>query len=132
KAAGVPYSVIAWSETASRQQHPFDDFGAEQPSYDVNLVHVNADMFPRFAELYGPELLRGRYTVGIWAWEIESFPSDMAASEYYTDEIWAVSEFAAAAIARKVSTPVFAFPYPVVPPAPPPLTRAELGLPDAF
>src|SRR4029077_687158 len=88
KAAGVPYSVIAWSETASRQQHPFDDFGAEQPSYDVNLVHVNADMFPRFAELYGPELLRGRYTIGIWAWEIESFPSDMAASEDYTDEIW--------------------------------------------
>jgi len=132
KAAGVPYSVIAYGDTSSRQQHPFDDFGAERPSYDVNLVHINADMFPRFAERYGRELLQGRYTVGIWAWEIESFPPDMAAAERHTDEIWAVSEFAAAAIAKKVSKPVFAFPHPVIPPTPPRLTRAELGLPDAF
>jgi glycosyltransferase involved in cell wall biosynthesis len=132
KAAGLPYSVIAYGETSSRQAHPFDDFGAESPTYDVNLLHINADMLPKFAERYGRELLTGRYTVGIWAWEIESFPPDMAAAERYADEIWAVSEFSAAAIARSVSKPVYAFPHPVIPPTPPALTRAQLGLPDGF
>lgn len=132
KAAGIPYSVIDFGATASRQQHPFTDFGTAMPVYDVNLLQVNADMFPRFAERYGEELLSGRYTVGIWAWEIETFPDAMVAAERFTDEIWAVSTFAAEAIRKKVSKPVFAFPHPVIPPCPPSLTRAELGLPEAF
>jgi glycosyltransferase involved in cell wall biosynthesis len=132
RAAGVPYSVIAYGDTSSRQHHPFNDFGPDRRAYDVNLVQVNADMFPRFAERYGRDLLDGRYTVGIWAWEVEPLPDDMAAAARYTDEIWAISEFTASVIAKSVSKPVFAFPLPVIPPTPPSLTRADLGLPDAF
>src|SRR5438067_2473172 len=40
--------------------------------------------------------------------------------------------FTAVVIAKSVAKPVFVFSHPVVPPAPPPLTRADLGLPDAF
>ena len=132
KAAGIPYTVIAHGDTSSRQEHAFEDFGAEHGWYDVNLVHLNADMLPRFAEREGRKLLQGRYTVGIWAWEVEVFPPDMAAAARYADEIWAVSEFAAAVIRKHVAKPVFAFPHPVIPPTPIPLSRAELGLPDVF
>ena len=132
RAAGIPYSVIAYGDTSSRQHHPFDDFGAGRPVHDVNLVHINADMFPRVAQRYGRELLDGRYTIGIWAWEVDSLPDDMAAAALYTDEIWGVSEFTSAVIAKSVAKPVFVFSHPVVPPTPPALTRAELGLPDAF
>ena len=132
KAAGIPYSVMAYGGTSSRQLHPFDDFGTRGLTYSVNLIHMNADRLPAFAETYWRDLLKGRYTVGIWAWEVESFPAAMAAAEHYIDEIWAVSEFAAAAIAKKVSKPVFTFPHPVIPPTPPPISRAELGLPDGF
>jgi glycosyltransferase involved in cell wall biosynthesis/SAM-dependent methyltransferase len=132
KAAGIPYAVIDYGEpTFSRQQHPFDDFGSAVPSYDVNVLAVNADMTPRFARDH-PEVLRGRYTIGVWAWEVESFPDEMASAERFVDEIWAISRFAADAIAKKVSKPVFAYPLPVVPPSPPRLSRADLGMPDDF
>ncbi|HYU24027.1 MAG TPA: glycosyltransferase, partial [Thermoanaerobaculia bacterium] len=131
KAAGIPYCVLEYGDTSSRQHHPFNDFGSERPVYDVNLVQLNADMFPRFAERY-PELMQGRYTIGVWAWEVDALPEEMAAAARYADEIWGISEFTATVIAKSISKPVFAYPHPVVPPSPPPLTRADFGLPDAF
>lgn len=130
--AGLPYTVTPYTRTVSRQQDPFEEENGGEPAFGVNLIAVNADELPGFVETFGPELFADRYTIGIWAWEVEEFPGWMARSEELVDEIWGISDFTAEAIRKQVDRPVKSFPLPVRTPHPPPLTRDDLGLPDGF
>ncbi|MGZ7040020.1 MAG: glycosyltransferase family 4 protein, partial [Thermoanaerobaculia bacterium] len=133
KAAGIPFAVIPFTSTINRQENPFSDYGSGAPVYDTNLICVNADQVPVFVEQMGSRILHGRYNIGVWAWEVEEFPEAMARNASLLDEVWGISHFAAAAIARKVTDiPVRAFPLPVAIPEPIARTRAELALPDGF
>lgn len=96
--------------------------------FDQNLVCANADQLPLLARLLGPTLLRGRYNIGYWAWEVNLFPVEMAQSEQFVDEVWALSDYAATAIRTAVSKPVRSFPPPILTPVPSRATRADLGL----
>jgi glycosyltransferase involved in cell wall biosynthesis len=130
KAAGIPYSVVPITSTLSRQEHDFSDLGFGEPVFPVNIVGVNADVFPEFVDQVGPSALEGKYTIGLWAWEIECFPDWMAKSGEFVDEVWANSSFSAKAIARVVDRPVLPFPLPVSAPKVTLRSRAELGLPE--
>ena len=132
KAAGIPYSVTDFGQSSSRQGYPYDDWGHPEPVFDLNLIGVNADELPRFVEHQGEAWLRERYSLALWAWEVEEFPDAMAASARFVDEIWANSSYSARAIAARVACPVFSFPLPIAVPPPSDLSRAELGLPDGF
>ncbi|MEM7581935.1 MAG: glycosyltransferase [Acidobacteriota bacterium] len=130
--AELDYAVIPYTETFSRQAVAFDDLGERESTFDINLIIVNADTVPKFVEHVGPEVLQGRYNIGMWAWEVEDLPPKMARAAEHLDEIWSCSRFSAEAIARSVSCPVQALPLPVTVPKPPPGTRADLGLTDEF
>ena len=130
--AGVPYAAVPYTRTLTRQDHPFVDSQAGEPVFPINIVSVNADELPHFATDVGPEFLSSRYTIGLWAWEIESFPARMARSQRFLDEVWANSTFSAKAIERAVDCPVLAFPLPVSVPDLPPVDRRDLGLDDSF
>src|SRR5258708_258204 len=56
----------------------------------------------------------------------------MAASERHLDEVWGISGFPAAALARCLTKPVRPFRLPVVVPVVRRRPRAELGMPDGF
>lgn len=130
--SGVPYVAIPYTRTLTRQQHRFSDPSLGPPRFPINIVSVNADELPHFAADVGEEFLRSRFTIGLWAWEIEEFPTSMAASQRFLDEVWANSSFSATAIQKKIDRPVYPFPLPVSVPtitAPP---RRELGLPEGF
>jgi len=131
-AAGIPYAVVPFTRTVSRQQREFTDLGTATPSFDTNLICVNADQVPLFFESMRGRLLPGARNIGLWAWEVEDLPPAMAASERYLDEVWGISEFTAATLRRSVTKPVRAFPLPVVVPAVRKRTRAELGMPEGF
>ncbi|MCU1228602.1 MAG: hypothetical protein JWO97_1486 [Acidobacteria bacterium] len=131
-AEGIPYAVVPFTRTISRQQREFADLGAVAPSFDTNLICVNADQVPLFFESMREQLLPGARNIGLWAWEIEELPAAMAASERYLDEVWGISSFTAAALARRLTKPVRAFPLPVVVPEVRRRTRAELGMPEGF
>ncbi|HEX2831481.1 MAG TPA: glycosyltransferase [Thermoanaerobaculia bacterium] len=131
-AEGIPYSVVPFTRTISRQQREFRDLGAAAPTFDTNLICVNADQVPLFFESMGTQLLPGARNIGLWAWEVEDLPAAMAGNERYLDEVWGISEFTAATLARALTRPVRAFPLPVVVPQVKPRTRAELGMPDGF
>lgn len=129
--AGIVTSTYVDSHSVSRQAHPYTP--TDGPSLDVNLVCVNADELPHFARRVGPRFFADRYTIGLWAWELEEFPRRFDASFAYLDEIWGISEFTRDAIAAVSPKPVYAFPLPIVEPAPAPgAGRAELGLPEQF
>jgi len=130
KEAGIPYTVVPITSTLSRQEHAFSDRGFGEPVFPVNIVGVNADVFPEFVDQVGRSALDGKYTIGLWAWEIERFPDWMAESGEFVDEVWANSSFSAAAIAQKVDRPIFPFPLPISAPQARIRCRAEMRLPE--
>jgi glycosyltransferase involved in cell wall biosynthesis/SAM-dependent methyltransferase len=131
--AGVPYSTITNERTPSRQQHDFTQARTGEVPFDINLICVNADELPRFVHDIGPDFFAGRHSIGFWAWELEEFPERFVDSFPILSEVWAISEFARAAIAKRTTKPVYAVPLGVeVPHEVPPLDRARFGIPDAF
>lgn len=133
RCAGIPTAVVPYTRTGLRQNHRFDGHTTSDPIYDVNIIGVNADQLPTFVRDMGQDILRGRYTIGLWAWEVDEFPARFAASEVYVDEIWSNSYHSGFAIASAVRKPVHPFPLPIK--APNPGTArglSNLGLPEAF
>lgn len=128
----IPFATVVYDRnTQSRQEHPFQSRGAG-PEYDTNILCVNADGIGRFAEETGPDFFRDRYTIGYWAWEVEPFPATMFQGFDYVDEVWALSEYAAAPIAAVSPVPVIAMPPPLISPRYVSRSRRDLGLPEGF
>jgi glycosyltransferase involved in cell wall biosynthesis len=104
---------------------------ADAEPYRFNLVGLN-----------GPELAAVRselepygagYTIGSWWWEVlDSVPEGWLLGSLMLDEVWVASQHIAEALTPFVPVPVTKITLPVIPVSPPPIPRAELGLPDGF
>ncbi len=106
---------------------------ADRLTYDTNLLVLNADLLPSFATAAGAELWLGRYTVGIWFWELEELPTRHVPAFAYVHELWAPSAFIRDALARRTDKPVVTVPLPVPHrTGHPGRSRGQLGLPEAF
>jgi glycosyltransferase involved in cell wall biosynthesis len=125
-AGEIGVARLTYGNTRVRQEHELFGPDAAAPFYDVNLVSINADQVPVFVADGGRDLLAGRYSIGIWAWEVEEFPEAMARSEEHLQEVWALSHHAAEAIRRRVRIPVHAV-QPSVDPPPPESPPIDLG-----
>ena len=133
EAAGVSFNTILFDATASRQSHPFTEHAVGDGKADINIVCVNPDQLALFAERTGPELRHGRYTIGVWFWEVEDFPPEFHGAFGYVDEVWVASEFIRQTFLKVSPKPVFKFTLPVLPPqTDPSISRRQLGLPDQF
>ena len=132
-ASGLPYSTVAYDGTVNRQLHAFEERPSGQGVVDINIVCVNADHFVPFLKKMGREFSEGRYTIGVWFWEVTEFPREFQEAFGYVDEIWVTSDTAQAAIRKVSPKPVLKFHLPIVSPAiNSQLTRSSLGLPDGF
>jgi glycosyltransferase involved in cell wall biosynthesis len=94
---------------------PFDDTdagGTHAPDLDLLVMCVNGSETPRLSRALGVRATASRYRIGLWGWELETFPPAQQAGFAYVDEVWTYSEFARAAIARVAPTglPVHAIP----------------------
>ncbi len=107
----------------------------EEPAHPVNVVHLDPPV-ARELDHRHPGLLRGRYNIAYWAWELPEFPDSWLPCCDYFNEIWCPSEFTRAAIAAKAPLPVHAMPHAISfarPAGPPAALRARFGLPaDKF
>lgn len=130
----IPYCIIPpFKLTISRQDHSLDESRIDDPRYDVNIICINADQLPMFIENAGRDLLDDRYTIGLWAWELEEMPEKMIRRAVeLVDEVWAYSRHAAEAISRVIDKPVYYCPLPVVASDAAQLSRKDLGLPEGF
>lgn len=130
--AAVPVHPVALSVPSSRQDHHFvaaNDLGAPFP---LSIVCVNADMVPSFAEQAGERFFAGRKTVGVWWWELASFPSEFTAAFEHVDEVWVGSQFIADALAAVSPVPVLRMPLALQWPEVTPLRPGEYGWPSGF
>jgi glycosyltransferase involved in cell wall biosynthesis len=122
EAAGDPESGYAHVEFEDRSH-------AGPPMF--NLICVNPDELPAFAEAVGEGFWAGRRSIGVWAWETDHIPERWQRAEGYVDEIWTYTRYVAQNIGRMAPVPVIPIPIPVV--APPPAPDPFAGeLPDGF
>ena len=103
------------------------------PPAGVPLVlHVNAPLLPASLLRLPRGALAGRRIVGYWAWELPTVPPAWRSAVASVHEIWAPSQFTAAALEPLAPGRVRVVPHPVAarPPQPSGLTRADFALPD--
>jgi glycosyltransferase involved in cell wall biosynthesis len=127
----IEVATIAMSASASPRAQTLA-VETVAPRFPVNLICVNADMVPAFAQQVGASFFADRYSIGYWWWEVSRFPDRWLGSFGYLDEVWAGSRHVAEALAEVSPIPVVRIPPPVEVEEPPARTRAELGLPDGF
>lgn len=82
------------------------------PVFPITLLCVNADQTSVVIATH-PEITHQRYVIGLWAWELEDFPPWQHDAFSQVDEVWTISEFCRAAIARHATVPVRVIPVPV-------------------
>ncbi len=131
--AGIPHSTHAYGRTVSRQLHPFQEgTSGRKDTYDINVVCVNADELPNFRDDVGPAFFEGRYTIGLWFWEVSRFPPEFARSCELVDEVWVASDFVREAVGAATTKPVVTIPLPIEQVTSPVVPRSALGLPDGY
>lgn len=117
----------------SRQGHVYETATPADAVFPVNLICMNADVLPEFAGQAGNEFFAGRYSVGLWFWEVSRFPERWRGSFSLLEEVWAPTDHVAAALEPIATRPVNTIRIPVLAPSISACSRAELGLPqDCF
>lgn len=111
---GIPVSHHTLGlNVLARQDDPTFEPASSDFRYGVNLFVVNADQLGAVYEHLGGEVFAGRFNVGFWLWELESFPEAWRGAFDLLHEVWTPSTFCADAIAKISPVPVRRVPIPV-------------------
>jgi SAM-dependent methyltransferase len=130
RAADVAVAPIALQASRSPQDRALGPDAADAARYPLNLICVNADVLGAFADEVGPDFFADRYSIGLWWWEVSTFPERWASAFEHVDEVWVGSQHVADALTPLSPVPVVRIRQPVARPAPAAVDRAALGLPD--
>jgi glycosyltransferase involved in cell wall biosynthesis/SAM-dependent methyltransferase len=109
----VPLLPVGLLAPDSRQGHEFAAPSRVAAPFDINLICVNADGLPEFAEEAGKGFFAGRYSIGVWWWELGEFPAKQLGAFELLDEVWVGTRFVAEALQRVAPVPVFHVPLPI-------------------
>jgi GT2 family glycosyltransferase len=133
--ADVPFVIIDHQQgnPARMEDASWVHKVVEEPVFDTNILHLNADVLPT-ALLQLPTRLRtGRRNIGYWTWELPVFPRRWHAAFELVDEVWVPSEFVREAIGAGAPVPVRVVPHVIRAPVGLSFDRAAFGLPkDTF
>lgn len=132
KEAGVPFVILDYSygNPARMGDDSWLHMTTDQPVYDINLLHVNADLTPQAFSRLPADFFANRYTIGIWYWELPEFPDQWLSSFSMLQEIWAPTAFIQEAVSRKSPVPVVRIPSSLRVPQGPFFDRKHFGLPE--
>lgn len=131
-AAGVPALPVGLHTPGSRQNHGYVAGGHERNPFPINLVCVNADGLPAFAEEAGPAFFEDKYTIGVWWWETSTFPEAYMGAFDHVDEVWVGTRFVADTLSAVAPVPVVHVPVAVDFPHPPAFDAGEIGIRAGF
>lgn len=135
--SAVPTSTLIESSSPSRQRDPFgaskDSSLIPDEAFDCAVLCVNADSVASVRRRLGRDYFRGRHVVGLWFWEVETFPPFLHSAFQEVDEVWVATEFVRKAVSSVTSVPVHVIPLPFGVSQPAPfLDRHKVGVPDGF
>jgi glycosyltransferase involved in cell wall biosynthesis len=97
------------------------------------LLTVNAPSLPLMLARAPRAALSRRLVIGAWAWELPVLPPSWRVGSRYVHQVWACSDFTAAALEPLLPGRVRVVPYPLAMLDRPalPVLRADFGLPEA-
>jgi glycosyltransferase involved in cell wall biosynthesis len=132
--SGVPVLPVHGSTIPpNRQGHAFTHLRPRDARFPINLICINADALSEFAAQTADEgFFRGRYSIGLWFWEVTSFPERWLGAFEFLDEVWVPSQHVAEAVTTVAPVPTVQIRIPVTMSAAAPIARSVLGLPDGF
>jgi glycosyltransferase involved in cell wall biosynthesis/SAM-dependent methyltransferase len=125
----VPLLPVGLLAPNSRQGHEFAAPPKPAAPFDINLICVNADGLPAFAREAGDDFFAGRYSIGVWWWELSEFPAQYRDAFELVDEVWVGTRFVAEALQRVAPIPVVHVPLPLQVPHGLEPARDAFGLP---
>ncbi len=96
-----------------------------------NLICVNAPELPAFHAELGEAFFKDRYTIGVWAWEVDVVPPSWDRAFALVDEIWVYSSYVREILSQASPVPVVRVALPIVAP-PPGGDISALHLHDGF
>ena len=106
----------------------FDTYLSPRARFPVNLCFVNADQTGLLFDTL-PSVVKKRYNIGFWFWELEKFPAAWQGALDLVDEVWVSSSFVQRAVSGAAGgKPVRLIPYPLEITLSRPYSRGEFGL----
>lgn len=135
--SAIPFGTLVDTSPVSRQMDPFQDHKTDELSaedaYECCALCVNADSVASVRRRLGRDYFRNRRVVGLWFWEVETFPKHLNPAFQEVDEIWVASEFVRNTLAAISPVPVHIIPLPFGMAKPSlSLDHRAVGVPDGF
>jgi glycosyltransferase involved in cell wall biosynthesis len=72
----------------------------------INVVHMNGDTLPIMMQDDGERLLKDKYNIAVWYWELPTLRPEWQVSMNYFHEFWAPTPFIAKALMQCTAKPV--------------------------
>ncbi len=113
-----------------RQGAEFTFATPDEAPYPLNILCLNGDAIPAFAEEAGEAFFAGKKTIALWWWEVGDLPASWQESFRWVDEVWVATEHIRDLIAPSCPVPVKKITLPVGDPPVANVTRGDLGLPE--
>lgn len=115
ESADIPFNVSNFehSNPAQHRDNSWRHKESDHSSYDFTILAVNPDNLSNAIAHTQQELVRDRYTIGYWFWELPEIPDAWLPSFSLVDEVWTGSRFVQDAISLKSPVPVFRVPIAV-------------------
>ena len=85
---GVPISTTSYHRDHRDRGEPWTHRGPSDFPFDVNLLVVHPDQMTDFVLDCGPALFQGRYTIGLWVWDLPVPSPSMADAARMVHEVW--------------------------------------------
>jgi len=131
--AHVPHAVWSLVEPETAESLCLNSTTARRPQgapYEIDLLHVNADMMEVVSGALPHWVTAGRHRIGYWFWELSHFPLCFAPAFEHLDELWAPTRFCFDAFTPLATVPVRWMPPGVPRRAAEPMARRDWGVPD--
>jgi glycosyltransferase involved in cell wall biosynthesis len=131
ESAQIDFGIInyEYGNPSRMNDGSWDSHIVDELGYDINILHINADLTPDAVKYLPKDYFDGRYNIGFWTWELPEFPDEWVSSFGCVDEVWVPSSFVHDAVFSKSTVPVVRVPYSIKKPAIPYLTREFFQLP---
>ncbi len=113
---GKKYEKIDVSfEIGASKSAPLDmrNIAARINSCDAIIYAINPGSVYHAIARIGPNLLKDKYAIGYWVWELPEIPQNWAKCGAFVDEIWTPSRYSGNAIKAKIDKKIRIAPHPV-------------------
>jgi glycosyltransferase involved in cell wall biosynthesis len=97
KSQDIPFCIIdvGLGKGFSQNDTSVKRWISDRPLYGINLFCQNGVETAKYLAKKGRGLTQGRYSIGLWPWELPEWPESCRHAYACIDEIWGISAFTA-------------------------------------